>query len=142
MQNMFDYHYKHNNTSKVSAICREGHCAWRIHAFIDATRTCIQIKTFYLTHICGNQYKKTVCDLECLVRTYKKDFNDDPTWTLYALQQRVKRDLKIDVPIAHCYREKIEALHQLFGSHSKQYCLARRYALAIHSTNPSSSAYI
>ena len=138
VQNEFDYNYKHNNISGVSAVCRERHCAWRIHAFIDATRTCIRIKTFYPTHICGNQYENTIYDVEYLVRMYKKDFEDDPTWTLYTLQQRVKRDLNIDVPIACYYRAKNEGLHQLFGSHSKQYCLTRGCASALLRINPSS----
>ena len=129
---------------RVSAICREHlvkDCKWRIHASIDATRTCLQIKTLYPTHTCSNHYENTRYDVEYLVRVYKKNFKDDPTWTLYALQQRVKRDLNIDIPIARCYRTKKEALHQIFGSHSNQYRLIRRYALAMLSTNPGSSAY-
>ncbi|XP_059458345.1 uncharacterized protein LOC132187941 [Corylus avellana] len=142
VQNRFDYHYEHNDMGRVSAICREEHCRWRIHASIDATMIYIQIKTFYPIHICGNQFENSRCDVKYLVCTYKKDFKDDPTWTPYALQQRVKRELNIDVPIDRCYRAKNEALHQIFGSHSKQYRLTRRYALAILSTNPGSSAYV
>jgi hypothetical protein len=58
------------------------------------------------------------------------------------LQQRVKRDLNIDVPVDRCYRAKKEALRQIFGSDSSQYRLTRRYALTILSTNPGSSAYV
>jgi hypothetical protein len=103
VQNGFDYYYRHNDLGKVSVVCREHKerdCKWRIHVSIDATRTCLQIKTLYSTHTCGNQYENTRCDVEYLVRVYRKDFKDDPTWTPYALQQRVKRDLNIDVPIA------------------------------------------
>jgi hypothetical protein len=142
VQQRFDYLYKHNDTSRVSAIYKEEHCEWRIHAYIDVTQTCTQIKTYYPTYVCGNQYINTRCDVKYLVRTYKKDFKDDPMWISYALKERVKRDLNINVPIAHCYQAKREALHQLFGSHSKQYRLTRRYAMTIHSTNPGSSAYI
>ncbi|XP_059454997.1 uncharacterized protein LOC132185210 [Corylus avellana] len=120
VQNGFDYNYKHNDFGRVSAICRETHCAWRIHASIDATRNCIQIKTFYLTHTCGNQYENTRYDVYYMICTYKKDFKDDPTWT----------------------PAKNEALHQLFSSYSKQYRLIRRYASAVRSTNPGSSAFI
>ncbi|XP_059428510.1 uncharacterized protein LOC132162269 [Corylus avellana] len=127
VQKGFDYNYKHNDTSRVNAVCKLEHCSWRIHASTDATRTCFQIKT---------------CDVEYLVRTYKRDFKDDPTWTPYALKQRVKRDLNVDVSIDRCYRAKNEALHQLFGRHSKQYRLTRRYAMTILSTNPGSSAFV
>jgi hypothetical protein len=145
VQNGFDYYYRHNDLGRVSAICREherNDCKWRIHASIDATRAYFQIKTLYLTHTCGSQYENTRCDVEYLVRVYKKDFKDDPTWTPYALQQRVKRDLNIDVPVDRCYRAKKEALRLIFGSHSSQYRLTRQYALAILSTNPGSSAYV
>ena len=74
----------------------------------------LQIKIFYLTHVCSNPYKNTKYDVKYLVCTYKSSFKNDPTWILYALQQRVKRDCNIDVPIAHCYRTK-EALLQLLG---------------------------
>jgi hypothetical protein len=76
------------------------------------------LKTFYPTHICCNTYENTRYDVEYLVHIYK-DFKDDPTWTPYALQQKLKRDLNINVPIASCYRAKNDALHQLFGRHSK-----------------------
>jgi hypothetical protein len=142
MQQGFDYVYKHNDTSRVSAICRQKHCEWRIHASMDATWTCIQIKTYYPTHICGAQYKCARCDVEYLVHTYKKDFKDGPTWTPYALKERVKSNLNINVPIARCYRAKMEALSQLFGSYNKQYRLTRRYVMAVHNTNLGSSAYI
>jgi hypothetical protein len=89
VQNGFDYHYKHNDIGRVSTVCREHsekNCMWRIHASIDFTKTCIQIKTLYPTYTCGNQYENTKCNVEYLVRVYKKDFKDDPTWTSYALQ--------------------------------------------------------
>jgi hypothetical protein len=129
-------------TSRVSVICRQEHCEWRIHASIDTTRTYTQIKTYYPTHVRGNQYVNTRCDVDYLVRNYQKDFKDDPTWTPYALKERMKRNLNINVSIVHCYRVKREALHQLFSSHSKQYRLTRQYAMVIYSTNPGNSAYI
>ena len=129
--------------SRVNTICKHSsRCDWWIHASTDATQTCTQIKTYYLNHNCGAQYECRRCDVEYLVRTYKKDFKDDPTWTPYALKERVKRDLNINVPIARCYRAKREALLQIFGSHSNQYRLTRRYTMAIHSTNPGSNTYI
>jgi hypothetical protein len=145
VQNGFDYYYRHNDLGRVSAICREhkrSDCKWRIHALIDATRACFQIKTLYPTHTCGNQYENTRYDVEYLVRVYRKYFKDDHTWTPYTLQQRVKRDLNIDVLVDRCYRAKKEALWQIFGNHSSQYQITRRYALAILSTNPVSSAYV
>jgi hypothetical protein len=62
--------------------------------------------------------------------------------TPYALKKRVKRDLNINVPIQRYYKAKREALRQVFGSHSGQYRLTRRYANAILLTNPGSSAFI
>ena len=82
VQNGFDYHYRHNDLGRVSAICREHKqrdCKWRAHASIGVIRTCFQIKTLYPTHNCGNQYENTRCDVEYLVRVYRKDFKDDPT---------------------------------------------------------------
>lgn len=119
VQNEFDYLYKHNDKGRVSTICKERHCSQRIHAFIDAKRTSIQIKIFYPIHICGNHYENSRCNVEYLVHAYKSSFKDDPIWTPYALQQRVKRDHNIDVPIVRCYRVKNEASLQLLGSHAK-----------------------
>ena len=76
------------------------------------------------------------------MRKYKRDFKDDPTWTPYALKEKVKRDLNIHMPIQRCYRAKREALSQVFGSHFGQYHLTRRYANAIRLTNPDSSAFV
>jgi hypothetical protein len=57
VQNEFDYYYRYNDMGRVSAVCREQkekNWKWRIHASIDATRTCLQIKTLYPTYTCGN----------------------------------------------------------------------------------------
>ena len=62
VQNGFDYYYKHNDMSRVSVVCREHskkNCKWKIHASIDVTRTCLQIKTLYPTYTCGNRYENT-----------------------------------------------------------------------------------
>jgi hypothetical protein len=80
VQQGFDYVFKHNDTSRVNAIYKHSsRCDGRIYAFTDATRTCSQTKTYYPTHNCGAQYERRRCDVEYLVRTYKKDFKDDPT---------------------------------------------------------------
>jgi hypothetical protein len=140
VQQGYDYKFTHNDRCRVSVICMQESCYWRIHASTDATRTCTRIKRYYSTHSCGFQFENTKCDIKYLVRKYKRDFKDDPTWTPYALKERVKRDLNINVPIQRCYKAKREVLHQVFGSHSSQYCLTRRYANAILLTNPGSSA--
>ncbi|XP_062170398.1 uncharacterized protein LOC133876128 [Alnus glutinosa] len=129
---------------RVSAVCKEQGegCELRIHASLDAKKESIQIKTFRLDHQCGNQYENTMVDVQFLATKYMPDFKDDPTWTLYALQQRVKRDHNIDVPVGRCWREKKVALKAIYGSHSEQYRHARKYCEAILRSNPNSSAYV
>jgi hypothetical protein len=53
VQQGYDYKFTHNDRCRVSAICMQENCHWRIHASTDATRTCTQIKTYYPTHFCG-----------------------------------------------------------------------------------------
>jgi hypothetical protein len=81
-------------------------------------------------------------DVEFLVAKYTPDFKDDPTWTPYALQQRVKSDHNIDVPLGRCWRAKKIALKKIFGSYTEQYRRARDYCEAILRSNPHSSAYV
>jgi hypothetical protein len=142
VQHGYDYKFTYNDRCRVSALCLQENCNWRIHASTDATRTYTQIKTYYPTHSYGFQFKNSKCDVEYIVRKYKRDFKDDPTWTPFALKERVKRDLNINVAIQRCYRAKREALRQVFGSHSGQYRLTRRYANAIRLTNPGSGTFI
>jgi len=65
--------------------------------------------------------------VQLLATKYMPDFKDDPTWTPYALQQRVKMDHNIDVPVGRCWRAKKVALKAIYGSHSEQYRHARKY---------------
>jgi hypothetical protein len=130
VQNDFDYFYKHNDKGRVSAICREKHCSWRIHASIDAKRTSMQIKIFYPMHVCGNHYENTRYDVEYLICTYKSSFNKG--WR------------EIITLLSHCsfYSAKNEVLLHLFSSHDKQYRQTRRYTSALLLSNHGSSCYI
>jgi hypothetical protein len=142
----FDFKYKYNDRVRVrvSAFCKdEGEgCKWRIHASLDAKKESIQIKTFRPDHQYGNQYENTRADVQFLATKYMPDFKDDPTWTSYALQQRVKMDHNIDVPVGKCWRAKNVALKAIYGSHSEQYRYARKYCEAILRSNLNSSAYV
>jgi hypothetical protein len=144
VQNRFDFKYKHNDRVGVSTVCKEKGegCEWRIHASLDAKKESIQIKIFRPDHQCGNQYENTRADVQFLATKYMPDFKDDHTWTPYALQQRVKRDHNIDVPVGRCWREKKVALKAIYGSHSEQYRHATKYCEAILRSNPNSSAYV
>jgi hypothetical protein len=107
----------------VTAVCKEqgASCDWRVHASLDAKNESIQIKTFIPDHQCENQYENKRCDVEFLATKYMPDFKGDPTWTPYALQQRVKRDHNVDVPLGRCWPAKKMALKAVFGAHSEQY---------------------
>lgn len=142
VQNSFDFKYKHNDRIRVTAVCKDEACSWRIHAAVDAKRESIQIKTFIPAHQCGNRYENTRADVEYLSKKYMSNFKDDPTWTPYALQQMVKRDHNIDIPLGRCWRAKKAALKAIFGGHSEQYRHARSYCEAIMKWNPRSSAFV
>jgi hypothetical protein len=64
VQHEFNFKFKHNDRGRVTAICKEQDCTWRIHVSLDA---------------------KKRADVEFLVAKYTPDFKDDPTWTPYAL---------------------------------------------------------
>jgi hypothetical protein len=85
VQHEFNFKYKHNDRLRVTAVCKEQDCTWRIHVSLDAKKEAMQIKTFVPNHQCGNQYETKRADVEFLVAKYTPDFKDDPTWTPYAL---------------------------------------------------------
>jgi hypothetical protein len=64
MQHEFDCKYKHNDRVKVSAVCKEQGCDWRIHASFDAKKESIMRKIFKPDHQCGSQYENTRADVE------------------------------------------------------------------------------
>jgi hypothetical protein len=53
----------------------------------------------------------------------------------------VKTYINIDFSITCCCKAN-DALHQFFGSHSKQYRLIRKYTSTILNTNPSNNSYV
>jgi hypothetical protein len=54
MQNQFDFIFKHNDNVRVSAVCKEVGCQWRILASLEAKKESIQIKTFKPELECGS----------------------------------------------------------------------------------------
>jgi hypothetical protein len=85
VQHGFDFKYKHNDCVRVSAVCKEKYCIWRIHESLDAKKKSTQIETFVLDHQCENQYQNSRADVEYIATQYMPSFLDDPTWTPYAL---------------------------------------------------------
>jgi hypothetical protein len=55
MQYGFDFKYKHNDRVKVTTVCKEQDCTWRIHASLAAKKEAVQIKTFVPDHQCYGQ---------------------------------------------------------------------------------------
>jgi hypothetical protein len=80
--------------------------------------------------------------MEFIATEYMSSFKDDPTWTPYVLQQRVKIDHNIDFSLGQCWRVKKMALKAIFDSHSEQYLHAMKYCEAILRSNSNSSTYV
>jgi hypothetical protein len=114
IQNGFDYVYKHNDKIRVTAECKLK-CGWRIHASQSNARDAIQIKTFISTHNCGTQHENKKANVIWIANQYLEDFRDDPTWTEYALRERIKRDYNIRVPRWAAYRAKKVAMKKVYG---------------------------
>jgi hypothetical protein len=67
---------------------------------------------------------------------YLEEFRDDPTWTVHALRERVKRDYNINIPKWVAYRAKTIAMKKVYGSEVEYYQNSRDYAAAVHKWNP------
>jgi len=54
VQNQFDFKLKQSDKVRVSAVCKEVGCQWRILASLEAKKESIQIKTFKPELECGS----------------------------------------------------------------------------------------
>jgi hypothetical protein len=65
VQNGFDFKYKHNDSVRVIAVCKEQDCTWRVHASLDTKKEAIHIKTFVPDHQCRNQNENKRAGVSC-----------------------------------------------------------------------------
>lgn len=137
IQNGFDFVYQHNDKIRVTAVCKLK-CGWRLHASQSNKRDAIQIKTFVNTHNCGTHHENKKANMHWIANQYLEEFRDDPTWTVYALRERVKRDYNINIPKWVAYRAKTIAMKKIYGSEVEHYQNSRDYAAAVHKWNPGS----
>jgi len=70
-----------------------------------------------------------------IAKQYFESFRDDPTCTVHALRERVKRDYNIKIPKWVAYRAKTIAMKKVYGSEVEHYQNNRDYTAAVHKWN-------
>jgi hypothetical protein len=96
-----------------------------------------QIKTSIPTHNCGTHHENKKANIYWIADQYLESFRDDPTWTVYTLRERVKKDYNIKVPKWVAYRAKTIAMKNAYGSEVEHYQNSRNFAAVVHKWNPS-----
>ncbi|XP_062150890.1 uncharacterized protein LOC133859491 [Alnus glutinosa] len=120
VQNSFDYMYKHNEKTRVSAECKKK-CGWRIHATTTIHKQAI-------VRWVVNRY----------IDSFRDQINLKPTY----LREMIWRDYHVEFKMLSCLRAKRMALEILDGIDGEQYKHTREYANALLQWNLGSLAFI
>jgi len=141
VQNSFDYMYKHNEKTRVTAECKKK-CGWRIHTSWSNCRKFFQIKTFQLVHNCGSHHDNKRATVRWAANRYMDSFRDQRNLKSTTLREMIRRDYHVEFKMLSCLRAKRMALELLDGIDCEQYKHTREYANALLQWNPGSSAFI
>ncbi|XP_058181210.1 uncharacterized protein LOC131299644 [Rhododendron vialii] len=138
VQQGYDYKFVKNESSRVTVVCKEEGCGFRVHASAMQGERTYQIKTMTPHHDCLRTYNNHHVTSQYIVDKYLDKLRDDPWIKVDAFQKQVRRELTVDVSSGKLYRAKKKAKEMIEGDHSVQYGRLNDYVETILKFNPSS----
>ncbi|KAH7864390.1 hypothetical protein Vadar_029082 [Vaccinium darrowii] len=131
-----------NETTRVRAKCPAKGCTWEIFGSLAQRGESFQVKSFKSEHKCVRSFKVRHVTSMYLAKKYADSIRTNPNMPLEHLQNRVKKNLVVDVSRAIAYRAKRKALKLIEGTNLEQYALLRDYCEEIRRTNPNTTIII
>ena len=127
IRNGYEFNFKKNESNKVTVVCVEEECPWRIHASKLQDSSTFQIKNMIEHNVHPRKFKMNAVTSTWLAEKYMNRSIDDPKMDVTALMKAAKRDFSVFVSIDQAYRAKWKAKKRIEGDHKNQYLKVRSY---------------
>ncbi|KAK9069470.1 hypothetical protein SSX86_011374 [Deinandra increscens subsp. villosa] len=138
--NEFEYNLEKSEPTRVTAICTNQECKWRIHASVNQDGITFQVKTFVDTHSCirsnksGNKLASQGWVASIVKDKLKSDGDVSPT----ELQKWIMKNYNVDVPYFKVFRGKEQAFNGLYGKWEDSFEKINAFKEELLSRNPGS----
>ncbi|KAG5556147.1 hypothetical protein RHGRI_006689 [Rhododendron griersonianum] len=137
-----DIKFVKNETTRIKAICAAEECPWSIMGSLAQKGESFQVKTYKKKHKCLRSFRVRHVTSMYLANKYVDSIRSNPDMPLEHLQERVRKDIVVNVSTTQAYRAKRKALDLIEGTHLEQYALLRGYCEEVRRTNPNTTIII
>ncbi|KAF7120871.1 hypothetical protein RHSIM_Rhsim13G0222200 [Rhododendron simsii] len=134
-----DIKFVKNETTRVKAKCATVDCGWSVMASLYQKGESFQVKTHKSEHDCLRSFKVRHVASKYLAEKYVDSIRSNHDMPLDHLQQRVRKDLVVDISHTQAYRAKRKALDLIEGTNLEQFARLRDYCEEIRRTNPNTT---
>ncbi|GJR22624.1 hypothetical protein Tco_0971151 [Tanacetum coccineum] len=100
------------------------------------------VKTHTDTHTCLQSKEIKHCTYKFLSKKIFEQVRVNPDIPVKAVQDRLQRELEVQISIKKAFRAKAKAKREIIGDHVLQYSMLRDYVVELQSTNPNTTIKI
>ncbi|KAH7848811.1 hypothetical protein Vadar_008331 [Vaccinium darrowii] len=121
VQGGYDIKFVKNESTRVTAICKEKKCGFRIHASNMQCEKTFQLKSIIPNHDCHRTYNNHLVTSAYIANKYINKLRDDPYVKVDSFKKEIRRELTVDVSKWQLYRAKKKAREVIDGDMVEQY---------------------
>ncbi|KAH7867298.1 hypothetical protein Vadar_031580 [Vaccinium darrowii] len=121
VQGGYDIKFVKNESTRVTAICKEKKCGFRIHASNMQCEKTFQVKSIIPNHDCHRTYNNHLVTSTYIANKYINKLRDDPYVKVDSFEKEIRRELTVDVSKWQLYRAKKKAREVIDGDMVEQY---------------------
>ncbi|XP_073155943.1 uncharacterized protein [Henckelia pumila] len=128
--------------SRITAVCKEEECEWKIHASLVMGGPTFQIKTLKGRHTCSKAATNWLANYKYLAKKIEQVVRENPNVKTNQLINYIKRECGVNVSKWKAVRAKKYALQSIRGVDNVQYEILRDYCETVLKYNPGSRIII
>ncbi|GAV61336.1 hypothetical protein CFOL_v3_04863 [Cephalotus follicularis] len=112
-----------------------GDFPWRIYASVDGITETLQIESFNNEHTCHVTFKNHRVIAAYLVEFFREKIKAIPKLKSKKLKDLARADLKVEVSISMCKREKKNVVEEMKGNHKEDFARLWSYVAELRNIN-------
>ncbi|XP_043720975.1 uncharacterized protein LOC122668481 [Telopea speciosissima] len=131
-----------NEKARVTAICDEKGCSWRIHASPIEDGITFMIKSLNPHHSCTRFGTNKKVNATWIARKLDPNLKYDTDMSINVMKSHLKEKYNVEVQTMQLYRARWIAKQENEGSHSKSYAKLEAYGTVLKQRNPGTAFVI
>ncbi|XP_073121828.1 uncharacterized protein [Henckelia pumila] len=134
--------YKKNVHDKISVVCNEKNCEWKIYASRHQSDNSFGIRKCNLSHSCGEDNLRTRGHPKAysswVANIVKDKLRGEPSYHPCMMMKDIQRDFDLELQYHKVWAEKEMTMHDIYGTDKGSYDKLRWYCHVVKETNTES----